>query len=531
VRVPSTTFNVTFNRLSPDKSTQWNSWSAGGRNTSSTYHAIIHEHGYWDGTAVLTEGFHEGDVVYLDYYEFADWEKTGASFYVNFTDASKEDNNGADITISSADADRFAPVLLTDEIEEQVFTYTVTAEDEGAEVLRFWRGNSSTLWNYSVTLSYSDYKAGNNCVKVQGWNDTGYVCPYVPRHHITQIDSIEITASGSRKVNRKIDLDLAIEGETELLLQDETQITIQKLDSDGGVSESAEEDFAAYDTTASTWNHRELIFKESGTYRITAIATDGTDEFTAETTVVIAEDQAPVAGLKLGEEDGELFVRDADGTAGITVLDTSVSELNDEIVSRIYRVYHDSNHDGEYTEDEIIRTVDGNETSVELSLKQVGNYRIVLNVQESYTDTIPALLGEAAYLTGETSREFEITNEAPESSMSVKKSKLADIVFTMGDADSASVEEYTAVTAGVQKRLEELGIEAHVSTMSTSVLTAQDTFAWKEYDHYDYPDLYNYIMEKHIIYNGTDITMMGYRSPAMKDFLYVADDDSSKKIF
>jgi len=30
-KVPASIYNVTFNRLSPDKSTQWNSWSAGGR--------------------------------------------------------------------------------------------------------------------------------------------------------------------------------------------------------------------------------------------------------------------------------------------------------------------------------------------------------------------------------------------------------------------------------------------------------------------------------------------------------------------
>ena len=74
VRVPVTTFNVTFNRLSPDGSTQWNSWSAGGRGSNrddmstwhSTYHATVPEHGYWDGEAEYEEGFHEGDVIYLD---------------------------------------------------------------------------------------------------------------------------------------------------------------------------------------------------------------------------------------------------------------------------------------------------------------------------------------------------------------------------------------------------------------------------------------------------------------------------------
>ncbi|MBQ4521830.1 MAG: hypothetical protein IJA10_02625, partial [Lachnospiraceae bacterium] len=35
-KVPSSTYNVTFNRLSPDRTTQWNSWSAGGRDNHNT---------------------------------------------------------------------------------------------------------------------------------------------------------------------------------------------------------------------------------------------------------------------------------------------------------------------------------------------------------------------------------------------------------------------------------------------------------------------------------------------------------------
>ena len=147
VRVPSTTYNVTFNRLSPDRSTQWNSWSAGGRDTHSTYHAITHEHGYWEGTAVLEEGFREGDIIYLDYYEFSDWKLSDAWFYVNFTGASKEENSGQDISISHGDKEKYSPVKLVNEIEEDVFTYTVTKEDEVAKELRSWRGNSDTLWN------------------------------------------------------------------------------------------------------------------------------------------------------------------------------------------------------------------------------------------------------------------------------------------------------------------------------------------------------------------------------------------------
>ncbi len=80
-RVPASAYNITFNRLSPDKKTQWNSWSAGGRGSNrddystwkSTYHATVPEHGYWDGISVVdNDYFHEGDVVYLDFYEFTD---------------------------------------------------------------------------------------------------------------------------------------------------------------------------------------------------------------------------------------------------------------------------------------------------------------------------------------------------------------------------------------------------------------------------------------------------------------------------
>ncbi len=522
VRVPSTTYNVTFNRLSPDKSTQWNSWSAGGRDTHSTYHAITHEHGYWEGTAVLEEGFREGDIIYLDYYEFSDWKLSDAWFYVNFTGASKEENSGQDISISHGDKEKYSPVKLVNEIEEDVFTYTVTKEDEGAKELRFWRGNSDTLWNCSVTLSYSDYKAGNNCVKIQGWNDTGYVCPYVPRRHITRIDSIELNVSGNRKVNRKITIDLDIQGETELLLQDETTITIEKVNDNTGL--------VLYDDSKTLWNHRELIFKEAGNYHIKATATDGTDTFSTEKYITIAEDQAPAVDFKLNSDDN-IYLRDSRGTAHISVTDMSVSEPGDDIVKRIYKLYHDVNGNGVFEKEELIDQIAGNETEVNYDLSLVGKYMVNLYVQETFTDTIPQFLHENDYLSGDISKTFEIVNQAPESSMSLEKSKIADIIFTVGNADRDILDKYVSAGEKVRDKLRELGIEAKVSTVSSSALTAQDTFAWKEYDHYDYKDSYGQQLPKHILYDGKDIKMLGYFWAPLKDFLYIDDNDSSRKVF
>lgn len=47
--VPDTTHNVTFNRLSPDCSTQWNSWSAGGRDDNDIIKMLSRYNGHGSG--------------------------------------------------------------------------------------------------------------------------------------------------------------------------------------------------------------------------------------------------------------------------------------------------------------------------------------------------------------------------------------------------------------------------------------------------------------------------------------------------
>ena len=64
----------------------------------------------------------------------------------------------------------------------------------------------------------------------------------------------------------------------------------------------------------------------------------------------------------------------------------------------------------------------------------------------------------------------------------------------------------------------------------SNTLTAQDTFAWDEYDHYNYYDRYTTSLDKHISYIGDNIKMTGYGSVPYKDFLLVEDDNNSKKV-
>ena len=107
---------------------------------------------------------------YLDVSEFTDWKKDGAILYVNFSDVSKQNNGGKGISINGSVAD-INLKIVGDEVEKNVYKYVVSEEDEGKDILRFWRGNATTLWNCSITLSYEEYIEGNNSIKINGWND------------------------------------------------------------------------------------------------------------------------------------------------------------------------------------------------------------------------------------------------------------------------------------------------------------------------------------------------------------------------
>lgn len=178
VKIPKNAYNITFNRYAEDKTTQWNSWSAGGRDKNTAYYVDGSEYGHWGIRDGGEEYFHAGDIIYLDVSEFTQWEKDDAVMYVNFTNASKEENGGNDVLISSADKKMYNPKIVEKKIEEGIYQYVVEKEDEGATTLRFWRGNSTTLWNCSKKLTYEEYASGNNCVKIKGWTNEGEIYRY-----------------------------------------------------------------------------------------------------------------------------------------------------------------------------------------------------------------------------------------------------------------------------------------------------------------------------------------------------------------
>lgn len=125
------------------------------------------------------EGYKEGDVIYLDYSALPDWHTpTGpmvnSILYINFTNNTRYDSGEKETVIIGQDTTRFDPKLVTEQVDDYVYKYVITAEDAGASTLMFWRGSDVNLWNNSVELKYSEFSQGKNLVAVTDWTSAGY---------------------------------------------------------------------------------------------------------------------------------------------------------------------------------------------------------------------------------------------------------------------------------------------------------------------------------------------------------------------
>lgn len=331
----------------------------------------------------------------------------------------------------------------------------------------------------------------------------------------------------SYKENRKIALDI-------------TQSAAEKhLDTDSLVwtfsaDDPAQQACIRTDDASATPTARNLVITEAGIYRLQITGRDsaGNDVRYYET-LNITEDQPPVAGFR---RDRDETVRNADGVAEISLEDTSYSPDGDQIGSRIWSVYFDSDNDGDFSDEEEQVFSIGNETAVTYAAESVGRYRFRLAVAELFTDTIPALISDQAYLTATTdgmtaqAAETEVVNEAPKSYSGIRKAKNIDIVATVGNVDSDDIRTLNRELDQVKAELEDKGYSVQLSTASTSTLTARDTFAWDEYDHYNYADSYLPTLEKHILYEEDSIRMVGYSWAPLRDWLFVDDGVKAKRI-
>ncbi len=426
-------------------------------------------------------------------------------------------------------------------------TYNVgslTTPDDSRVLLASENGNI-TLNGSEINLDAVLY-APNGCVSVNANNFTlnGRIIAKQVRINGTLINinagpydfdmldflfqpEIGLKVEGNRKENRKLVWDVEEIQNTEYIKKEDT---VWKITKDGSEAESA----YAFDKDASSAFHKEMIFRKAGTYEVSVTVTTGKVNYTVTKEIIIEKDLNPLAAFALGEN---YYSRDKKGQAEITVTDASASPDGDEIGQRIWTVYYDKNNNGKFEDSEAEVYSDGNKTELVISTDKVGKYKAVLTVVETFTDTIPKLIGDEVFLRGDTSAYnssacvFEVGNEAPEARLSVEKSKSADIVFTLGDADKETASIYSAKAEALKKILEEKGVDARIDVASSKTLTAQDTFAWEEFDHYNYSDRWLPTLDKHITYEERDIKMTGYSVSPNKDFLYVPDDNPGKKTF
>ncbi len=216
-----------------------------------------------------SEGYKEGDVIYLDISALPEWHTpngtTKTKLYVNFNNNTRYTNGVKETVVIGEDLTRFNPKAITEQVDEYVYKYIVTAEDAGADTLMFWRGSDTLLWNNSVELTYSEYASGKNLVIVSGWTGEG-------------------STSSSDYSDYNLDAQLSITPE-ECKLGDEVTVTLsykEAIDADVTYTyEIFRNDVKVSDTSTYTFSLEEINNSFKGT--ITAYYEDGTVAATATT--------------------------------------------------------------------------------------------------------------------------------------------------------------------------------------------------------------------------------------------------------
>ncbi len=349
------------------------------------------------------------------------------------------------------------------------------------------------------------------------------------------LPSPEIIADGEFKENRKVSLDISQTEKIEKVTKEETTWAFYKVSGDERVLAVEGEDYAI-DADTSDEFLKNMIFKKFGTYEVEVTVRSGNSEKTSVKTLEITEDLCPIVDFTI---DSDYYYRNPENEskASIVLKDFSYSIDNDEIAQRIWTVYHDVNNDGIFDDVEAEVISDANETELTYEVNKVGNFKVELTSVETFSNTIPSLITDEDFQRANTdgkvleSKTFTIGNVSPESNVDIGIAKDVDLVFTVGSSDTETVNLYADKIEEIKSELEAQGYTVHLSTVETSSLSAKDSFAWTEYDHYNYRDSYLPTLEKHIIYDGSNIQMLGYGRAALKDFLLVNDENESQKIF
>lgn len=299
--------------------------------------------------------------------------------------------------------------------------------------------------------------------------------------------------------------------------------------------------------SSSDLSKRKLIFKEDGTWtvRMRVSNTYGNQSEWFERQVAITPDLNPIADFRLDST----VTRDKNNNkrATIRLTDLSRSDDWDTISKRTWTYKFDSDNDGSFVDETWKTLATGNNTPPVLYTDKVGNYIFELNIEETFGQpTLSQFIVAGDIRKANTDfkaaseKDTEVINLKPVVSFSPILKKKVDLVMTVGQVDRNKVTDLTGkINAQMVTKFAANGIDAQISSVETTSLSTTNTFAWQEFSHYYTDDAYNgrtvngVWTNNHIIQenNGKQITFYGYERPAYKDFLFLPDDQQSKKTF
>jgi len=282
----------------------------------------------------------------------------------------------------------------------------------------------------------------------------------------------------------------------------------------------------------------EVLFKKPGDYKIRLrVHNSKHPSEWFEQMVKIDPDEPPVADFFVGS----MHLRDPQNgnVAEIDLTDLSYSPDGDTISQRIWKYKFDSNNDGNFGDENWIIIDQGNNPTPSFTVNHVGKYLVELEVKEAFgQDTISQFVTDADYLRADTSNKpidekiFTVDNINPFVNFEVSAKKKADIIFTIGQTDSSKTQDLDSkIATYITSKLLANNVDVQISSISTRQMTAQDTFNWQIYDHYNYVEPYGSSLSQHIIVNSKSITMIGYTAPPFKDWMFMPDNNATQKTF
>lgn len=184
--------------------------------------------------------------------------------------------------------------------------------------------------------------------------------------------------------------------------------------------------------------YQDVLFKKAGTYRVgLRVHNAKYDSEWVYKDIIIVPDDPPITNFL---RPAITFRNPADSNyAAITLNDRTFSLDGDTISQRIWKYKYDSNNDGSFLDEAWAILDSGNNSAPVLRVTKVGKYLVELEAKESFGQpTIPALITEADYRTGNTSTKpqadkiIEVQNIAPVTSFTATLKPKVDIIFSQG---------------------------------------------------------------------------------------------------